>query len=93
MTRGPYGVSSKPAIFLAAYRALLTATLAFDVIPEEEKEQGGILKLVQGKATNHIQAGKRWYLTCFRSCFSTGCGGQRIGGREHASIIMAVDSR
>ena len=51
MTRGPYGISSKPAIFLAAYRALLTATLAFGVLPEEEKERDGILKLVQGKAT------------------------------------------
>lgn len=56
MTCGPYGVSSKPAIFLAAYRALLTATLAFGVVPEEEKEQDGILKLVRGKATNQIRA-------------------------------------
>ena len=47
MTRGPYGVTSQPAVFLAVYRALLAAILVYNYL-ERRDNMKEYLKLTKG---------------------------------------------
>ena len=48
MTRGPYGITSQPTVFLAVYRALLAAILVYNYL-ERRDNMMDYLKLTKGK--------------------------------------------